>query len=61
MNFQAMSTIRRECYGQTDCCTPDNKCQVNRGDCNTEEDCNGQGLICGNKNCLNISGNVGEF
>jgi len=31
-------------------CSPDNKCDVGKGDCDTHEDC-GDGLVCGINNC----------
>ena len=33
-----------------DCCTPEKPCDLNHGDCDTNEDCKG-GLFCGNNNC----------
>ena len=32
------------------CCTPDQKCGVNEGDCSDDSDCY-PGLVCGTKNC----------
>lgn len=36
--------------GGFDCCTPENKCGIGEGDCDTDLDCSGL-LICGNDNC----------
>ena len=32
------------------CCTANNPCEVNQGDCDIDEDCKGN-LICGSDNC----------
>ena len=32
------------------CCTPEQLCGVNEGDCSTDNDCH-PGLMCGSKNC----------
>ena len=33
-----------------DCCTDDNKCSENQGDCDYDSDCAGD-LVCGTNNC----------
>ena len=32
------------------CCTSSNKCDLNQGDCDDDEEC-GDGLVCGTDNC----------
>ena len=32
------------------CCTPEQRCQENEGDCSDDSDCF-PGLVCGNRNC----------
>ena len=32
------------------CCTPDQKCGLDEGDCSDDSDCHA-GLVCGTKNC----------
>merc|ERR1711915_1106686 len=36
--------------GTTTCCTPDKKCGLGGGDCDSDKDCKA-GLKCGNNNC----------
>ena len=43
------------CNGRESCCTPDNKCEENDGDCNSDVDCV-DGLKCGKENCNQKSG-----
>ena len=52
----ALESMPIQCYGSESCCTPDNLCKIHEGDCTSEEDCVGRGLVCGTNNCLNISG-----
>ena len=40
------------CHGGNTCCTPDNKCGEDEGDCDTDNDCQ-DGLKCGEDNCSN--------
>jgi hypothetical protein len=44
-----------ECQGGDSCCTPDNKCEEDEGDCDADTDCV-EGLKCGNRNCIQKSG-----
>merc|ERR1719430_430066 len=39
-----------QCSGGDDCCTPQDPCGNNDGDCDTDDDCAGL-LVCGNNNC----------
>ena len=34
------------CQGGDSCCTPDNKCDIDEGDCDNDADCK-EGLKCG--------------
>ena len=38
------------CTGMNQCCSHNNKCNVQEGDCNSDSDCM-DGLICGKYNC----------
>ena len=40
------------CQGGDTCCTPDNKCGEDEGDCDSDNDCQ-EGLKCGVDNCSN--------
>ena len=40
------------CNGGNTCCTPDNKCGEDEGDCDADNDCQ-DGLKCGIDNCSN--------
>ena len=33
-----------------ECCSSSNKCDINQGDCDTDNDCRGN-LVCGSNNC----------
>ena len=37
--------------GQKDCCSKHNKCGVQEGDCDQDEDCKDD-LVCGKNNCI---------
>ena len=39
-----------QCTGETDCCSKDNKCGIDEGNCKSDEDCK-EGLKCGVGNC----------
>ena len=43
--------IVRRCFGGNSCCTKDEPCALNEGDCDTDAECQG-GLKCGNNNCV---------
>ena len=43
------------CTGGDSCCTPQNKCTENEGDCDSDADCK-EGLVCGTDNCPVKSG-----
>ena len=43
------------CTGGESCCTKDNKCNEQEGDCDSDKDCI-DGLKCGTFNCVNKSG-----
>ena len=47
--------LERNCTGCKSCCTENNKCKADEGDCNKNEDCKGS-LKCGKRNCKNKSG-----
>ena len=40
------------CTGGDECCTEDNKCGEDEGDCDIDADCQ-DGLKCGSNNCKN--------
>ena len=47
--------IRDRCSGGSSkaivtCCTANNTCEINQGDCDYDDDCKGD-LICGHNNC----------
>ena len=44
-----------QCHGGDSCCTPDNQCEEDEGDCNSDDDCIEE-LKCGNQNCIQKSG-----
>ena len=41
--------------GGDSCCSENDKCGIDEGDCDTAKDCE-DGLICGNNNCKQKSG-----
>ena len=43
--------IYKHCRGGDNCCSTENQCQRDKGDCDEDEHCYGHGLICGEKNC----------
>ena len=44
---QVCNAIRDDTYT---CCTASDPCDINQGDCDSDNDCSGY-LICGNDNC----------
>ena len=42
--------------GGDDCCKESNLCDWGEGDCDTDDQCFGSGLICGSKNCPHEKG-----
>ena len=44
------------CHGGNKCCTPKNKCGIDEGDCDSDNDCE-EGLKCGRDNCPDKTGN----
>ena len=45
-----------DCHGGNTCCTPQNKCGMDEGDCDSNDDCE-KGLKCGRDNCPYKTGN----
>lgn len=43
------------CYGGDSCCTTENPCEEDRGDCDVDSDCK-IGLRCGENNCKRKTG-----
>ena len=49
-----ISYFHKECDGEDSCCTTENQCGENEGDCDNDADCN-PGLVCGTDNCIGKS------
>ncbi len=47
------ATLSYKCQGGESCCSPQNLCGLNDGDCETNSDCFGS-LICGDNNCIGL-------
>jgi hypothetical protein len=54
VNVEAVANLVQNCYGGDGCCRLENQCKLNEGDCSSEEDCVGHGLVCGTNNCLTL-------
>ena len=52
-NFESNFDFSR---GGDDCCKESNLCDWGEGDCDTDDQCFGSGLICGSKNCPHEKG-----
>ena len=60
LNFEFVERYTVGCDGSIDknsCCTTTNRCGINEGDCDNDEDCHGN-LICGNDNCISATGTL---
>ena len=51
MKFQGPHLCLLVCTGGDECCTSSNLCDINEGDCDSDDDCM-EGLKCGTHNCL---------
>ena len=58
-NSQILFLSLIACTGGDSCCTPENKCGIDEGDCDNDNDCQ-DGLVCGSNNCSNKSGDDWE-
>ncbi len=54
MDIELAAQLPFNCYGSEGCCHPGNLCDLNEGDCDDEDDCQGHGLTCGTNNCLSL-------
>ena len=52
LSLNKQSLIQGRCAGEEDCCTEERKCDVDEGNCKSDQDCKA-GLMCGNGNCYN--------
>ena len=41
IDYETANNLPMDCYGSEHCCRPENQCNLNEGDCNTDEDCIG--------------------
>ena len=53
--YNSYLKILEACNGGDSCCTEDNKCGEQEGDCDKDSDCL-DGLKCGENNCASKSG-----
>ncbi len=52
--IDAAQSLPFNCYGSDHCCSASNKCDMNYGDCDHDDQCSSHALVCGRDNCLSL-------